>query len=100
MGVPPTKSLKGADMKYLVLIDSRSMFGKAFSDVYESAKIGQETHLQLDCDQIDLSNVHYTYVHTCRTTAGNGNQSLHIPHSAVLFVVQYAEGQKPQIGFV
>ena len=86
-------------MKFIVVIDARSPFGRAFAGVYEAAKVGTETHLALECDQMDASNVHYMYVHTCRTTAGGGNQSLHIPHSAVLFVVQFAEGQTPQIGF-
>ena len=86
-------------MKFLVVIDALSPFGRAYQDLCPVAKVGTEDHVALPCTEIDLSNPVYMFVRTEPTTQGLVYQALHLPHGNVLFVVQYAEGEKPQLGF-
>jgi hypothetical protein len=86
-------------MKFIVVIHAHSAVGQAYGHLYPKAKVGEESHVALACTEMDASNLVYMFVRTEPSPQGAVRQALHLPHGSVLFVVQYAEGEKPPLGF-
>lgn len=86
-------------MKFIVVIHRDSHIGQAYAALFPSVKVGDQCHVGLACTEMDVNNPLYMFVRTAPTPQGAIRQGLHLPHGSVLFVVQYAENEKPQIGF-
>ena len=76
-------------MKYIVAIHAHSAVGYAYAESQLQIKVGAETHVGFDCSEIDTSNHTYLYVKTLPNERGGIQQQLQVPHSAVLYIVQY-----------
>lgn len=86
-------------MKYIVVIRRDSPVGQAYHHLFPSIQIGDQSHVGLACTEMDASNPVYMFVRTAQTAQGSVDQSLHLPHGNVLFVVQYDQDQKAPVGF-
>ncbi len=87
-------------MKFLVIVHAQSPLGQAYWDLYPKVRVGPEQHLGIVCTEMDASNPLYMFVRTEPNSQGALRQALHLPHGNVLLVLQYAENETPQIGFV
>ena len=87
-------------MKFMVVIDRHSPVGQTYSEWLPHVRSGETHHPVFLCTEMDASNPWYMFVRTESTKKYTGDQSIHLPHGSVLFVVQYAEGETPPIGFV
>jgi len=85
-------------MKYIVAVHAHSAVGYACAPTQLRVRVGVETHVGLDCSEIDTSNPTYLYVKTLPNERGGQAQQLQFPHAAVLFIVHYAgDGPRPEV---
>lgn len=86
-------------MKFIVVVEASSPFGLAYAELHHPVQVGQQRHVGVVCTEMDVSNPHYMFLRTEPNSLGAVRQAIHLPHGSVLFAIQYAEGEKPQIGF-
>ena len=85
-------------MNYIVAVHAHSAIGYACAPTQLRVSVGAETHVGLDCSEIDTSNPVYLYAKTLPNQRGGVEQQLQFPHSAVLFIVHYdANGPRPAV---
>lgn len=85
-------------MKFLVVLDSRSVIGQTYLNGNNDGI--SDGHPCLSCTKLDSSHPHYLHVVREYARDGrSGTQTLHIPHHAVAFVAEYAHTEPAPFGF-
>ena len=86
-------------MRYIVAVHAHSAIGYACAQSQRRIQVGAETHVALECSEIDTANPAYLYVKTVANEHGGVEQQLQFPHSAVLFIVHADAGGERPAGF-
>ncbi len=89
-------------MRYLVVLDERSAIGSIYAAGNNDGFVtdSELEHPVLDCMEISLVSPYYLFAKRDLSDQGGNFQSLHIPHSSIVAIYQYAdEGSRP-FGFV
>lgn len=87
-------------MKYLVTLDRNSVVGATYANGNNDGYCtdGDINHPVLDCLEVDLTG-YFAYLKRDLSRQGKAFQGVHIPHSAIAFVLSYAVGEPRPIGF-
>ena len=87
-------------MKYLVVLHADSTAGKIYTHEKNDGFVddGRVKHPLIVCTELSMDNHHYMFVRRILNPT-NSHQSLHLPHSSVAMVVQFAEEQQLPAGF-
>ncbi len=89
-------------MMYLVVLDERSAIGGIYASGNNDGFVtdGQLQHPVLNCTEIWTDTPYYLFAKHDMKNQGKNHQDLHIPHTSVVAIYQFAdEGSRPP-GFV
>jgi hypothetical protein len=84
-------------MRFLVVLDAKTPIGETYLAGNNDGTASG--HPVLDCKSIDGSS--YQYLVCTRDSSRSGvKQTIHVPHHAVAYILEYAKGDERPFGLV